>query len=195
MVFSFHFHSFFTSVRKQFIFIILSLAYISASIDQANAQTPEVETAGDILLVTLPATAITTTLLLEDYEGLGQFAEGFFLNKILTFSLKGIIGRERPDGDGFDSFPSGHTSTTFQSASFIQRRYGWKFGIPAYALATFTGFSRVNADRHYVADVIVGAALGIGCTYAFTTPYEKQDFQVNVSGDTNGFMIRFDYRF
>jgi membrane-associated phospholipid phosphatase len=183
------------SNNKQFLLgLILFSVFLLKPVDM-NAQTPGVETAGDVTLVTLPATAIATTLLIKDHEGLGQFAEGFFLNKILTFSIKGIVGRERPDGDGFDSFPSGHTSTTFQSASFIQRRYGWKYGIPAYALATFTGFSRVNADRHYVADVLVVAALGIGCTYVFTTPYEKQDYQVNITGDTNGFLVGFSYRF
>ncbi len=182
------------SITNQ-LFVTLCIISFLFHFHKGHAQTPEVETAGDIILATLPATAIATTLLIKDHEGLGQFAEGFFLNQILTFSLKGIIGKERPDGDGFDSFPSGHTSTTFQSASFIQRRYGWKYGIPAYALASFTGFSRINADRHDIADVLVGAALGIGCTYAFTTPYEKQDYQISLTGGTDSIMIGFNYRF
>ena len=159
------------------------------------AQSAGIETIGDMFLFTLPATALSTTIITKDKKGLGQFAKGFGLNKILTFSLKEIVGRERPDGVGFDSFPSGHTSTTFQSASFIQRRYGWKYGIPAYALAGFTGFSRINADRHYLSDVLVGAAIGIGCTYLFTKPYEKQDYQLSISGNTRGFMFSFRYNF
>jgi len=158
-------------------------------------QSSGIETSGDVILYTLPATAITTTLLLKDYEGTEQFAEGFFLNKIITFGLKGIVKKERPDGDGFDSFPSGHTSTTFQSAAFIQRRYGWKYGIPAYLLAGWTGYSRIDADRHDLADVLTGAVIGVASSYLFTKPYEKQTYDLSLSGGLDGVMVRFSYRF
>ncbi len=182
---------------KYFLKKVLTVVFTLCLLQFNNsvAQSSEIETIGDVFLYTLPATALSTTIITKDKKGLGQFVKGFGLNKILTFSLKEIVGRERPDGIGFDSFPSGHTSTTFQSASFIQRRYGWKYGIPAYALAGFTGFSRINADRHYLSDVLVGAAIGIGCTYLFTTPYEKQDYQISLSGNTKGFTFSFRYTF
>jgi membrane-associated phospholipid phosphatase len=162
---------------------------------ECGAQSNGIRTTGDVILVTLPATALTTSLLLKDNQGLGQFAKGFGLNQILTFGFKGLVGKRRPDGIGLDSFPSGHTSTTFQSASFIQRRYGWKYGIPSYLLAGFTAYSRINANRHDLADVLAGAALGIGCTYLFTTPYENQDYQISISGSTKGFMFSLRYSF
>jgi membrane-associated phospholipid phosphatase len=176
---------------------VLSLVFLLSILNCnfSQAQSSEVETAGTVILGILPATAAVTTLVLKDFEGMEQFAGGFILNQAITFSLKNIVRKERPDGDGFDSFPSRHTSTSFQSASFIQRRYGWKYGIPAYALASFSGFSRINADKHDIVDVVVGAALGIGCTYMFTTPYEKQDYQVSLSGSTNNVMVGFSYTF
>ena len=82
------------------------------------------------------------------------------------------IDKERPNNGNNDSFPSGHTSTAFQGAAFIQKRYGWKYGAPAYVAASFVGYSRVEADKHHLEDVIAGAAIGILSSYYFTTPYK-----------------------
>lgn len=178
---------------KLFLFLVIGLSVFNTNI--CFSQTKGIETAGDVILISLPLTALSTSIFLKDKEGTEQFAKAFLVNKLVTFSLKGIISKQRPDGIGFDSFPSGHTSTTFQSASFIQKRYGWKYGVPAYALASFTAYSRINADRHDFADVLVGAAIGIGSSYIFTTPFEKQSAQVFVSGGLNNFMVGFSYRF
>jgi membrane-associated phospholipid phosphatase len=68
--------------------------------------------------------------------------------------------RSRPEGTGF-SFPSGHTTVTFASATVLQRHFGWKVGLPAYAVASYVAASRVEMQRHYLSDVAFGAALGI----------------------------------
>ncbi len=77
-----------------------------------------------------------------------------------TIGLKQVVRRDRPEGTGF-SFPSGHTATAFASATVLQRRFGWKAGIPAYGIATYVAASRVEMQRHYLSDVAFGAALGI----------------------------------
>ena len=79
-------------------------------------------------------------------------------------TLKLLIDKQRPNMENNNAFPSGHTSTTFQSASFIQRRYGWKYGIPAYILSSYTGITRLTADKHDVIDIVAGAVVGIGST-------------------------------
>ena len=48
----------------------------------------------------------------------------------------------------------------FTSATLLERNSGALVGVPAYALATFTGFARVEAGRHYPSDVLAGAAIG-----------------------------------
>ncbi len=104
-----------------------------------------VEAAGDVLQFVLPATAAGLALGLEDNEGLFEFGKSAALTLGATYALKYTIDEERPDGGGY-SFPSGHTSISFASAEFLRKRYGWSYGIPAYAAATFVGYSRVEAD-------------------------------------------------
>lgn len=67
-----------------------------------------------------------------------------------------------------------HSSVSFTSASFIQRRYGWEWGIPAYVLSTYVAWSRVYSKKHDGWDVLAGAAIGIGCSYIFTRPFAKR---------------------
>jgi len=131
-----------------------------------------VEIAGDALLVMIPSSSYATTFLLDDEEGRYQFYKSFFTNLGVTFTLKYTINKPRPDDNSGYSFPSGHTSTTFQSATFINRRYGWKYGIPAFIGAGFVGWSRIESNQHDWIDVTAGAALGILCGYYFTQPLE-----------------------
>jgi hypothetical protein len=42
----------------------------------------------------------------------------------------------------------------------FERHYGWKWGVPAYALAATMGYSRIVRDKHYLSDVVAGATLG-----------------------------------
>jgi membrane-associated phospholipid phosphatase len=78
----------------------------------------------------------------------------------LTLALKETSRRSRPQGGGF-SFPSGHTAMSFATATVLQQQFGWKVGIPAYAVASYVAASRVQMKRHYLSDVTFGAALGI----------------------------------
>jgi membrane-associated phospholipid phosphatase len=82
------------------------------------------------------------------------------LSQALTAGIKMSVGRERPDGTQY-SFPSGHSSVTFATATVLQRNFGWKVGVPAYGLATYVAASRVQGERHFLSDVAFGAALGI----------------------------------
>ena len=76
----------------------------------------------------------------------------------LTYGLKAAVRRDRPDETGY-SFPSGHASVTFASATVLQRHFGWK-GALAYSVSAYVAASRLHENRHYLSDVIFGAALG-----------------------------------
>lgn len=78
----------------------------------------------------------------------------------MTHAIKVSVRRLRPDGGRY-SFPSGHTSAAFATATVLQRDLGWKAGMTAYLVASYIGASRAAANKHYVSDVVVGAALGV----------------------------------
>lgn len=131
-----------------------------------------VENAGDVVRTIIPALAYGTTFYLHDSDGRSQFYKAFFTNLGTTYALKALVDKTRPDQSDDDSFPSGHSSVAFQGAAFIQIRYGWKYGIPAYLGAAFVAWSRVDSDNHYTTDVLAGAAIGIASSLIFTRPYK-----------------------
>lgn len=133
-----------------------------------------IRTSTDVALVALPVATIAGVLIAGDKEGFIQGLEVAGGTVATTFLLKWITNERRPDGSNMHSFPSGHTSFTFAAASFLQRRYGWKFGVPAYAIATYVAWGRVYSKRHHVWDAVAGAAIGAGFAYLFTTPFVKK---------------------
>ncbi len=80
--------------------------------------------------------------------------------------LKYTICRPRPDGSALNSFPSGHTSIAFMTATMLHKEYGhispW-VSIGAYSCATLTGLTRQLNNRHWMGDVLMGAGIGIVC--------------------------------
>jgi membrane-associated phospholipid phosphatase len=99
----------------------------------------------------------------------GELVQAQLISQVLTYGIKGSVRRSRPEGGGF-SFPSGHTTAAFASATVLQRHFGWKVGFPAYAAATYVAASRVQGQRHYLSDVAFGAALGVVAGRTVTVP-------------------------
>jgi membrane-associated phospholipid phosphatase len=83
------------------------------------------------------------------------------VTQALTFGLKASVRRERPDGQGGLSFPSGHASTTFATATVLASHFGWRVAVPGYLVATYVASSRLHENRHNASDVIFGAAVGV----------------------------------
>lgn len=100
--------------------------------------------------------------------------ESFALSSLFTRIPKIIAGRERPDnlqGEGpfaikgpfyGSSFPSGHTTAAFSVASVIATQYRETKWVPvaAYSVASLVGLSRIYDNKHWLTDVIGGAAIG-----------------------------------
>ena len=133
----------------------------------------DIETAGNVLRILLPVTACAMTSGFDDTEGRHQFYRSFISTVGVTYGLKAVIKKDRPDGNGNDAFPSGHSAMAFSGASFIQRRYGFKYGAWAYTAAAFVGWSRIDANQHDFTDVCAGALIGMGGTWLFTKPFKK----------------------
>lgn len=92
----------------------------------------------------------------------------------VTQSLKRIIRYPRPDGEDYHSFPSGHTTTAFTNATILHEEYGQRsvlYSIGGYGTATAVGALRVLNNKHWAADVLMGAAVGIGATKVLYISY------------------------
>ncbi len=92
----------------------------------------------------------------------GGFSTGIMLSTV--YAVKYGLGRLRPDGSTYNSFPSGHTAMAFTSATLLHKEYGYLspwVSIAGYSVATVTGISRALNNRHWLSDIVVGAGVGI----------------------------------
>ncbi len=99
----------------------------------------------------------------------------FLASSVVTRATKTITNRYRPfekysfiikrdDESGGHSFPSGHTSSAFCTATSLSLRYRkWYVIAPAYIFATSVGWARMYQGVHYPSDVLAGALVG-ACT-------------------------------
>jgi len=88
--------------------------------------------------------------------------EAFLINGVFTEGLKYITHRKRPNGGDNMSFPSGHASNTAAFSASVSEMYDWNpwIAIPLYLTTAFVGVSRIQAQEHYLSDVIAGITLG-----------------------------------
>lgn len=100
----------------------------------------------------------------------------------LTQGSKYLLDVQRPYG-GRRSFPSGHTAAAFLGAELIRMDYGNAYGAAAYAIAVATGFLRMYNDRHWMSDVLGGAAIGVLSAHIghWLLPFERSVFGWNGS--------------
>ena len=123
---------------------LLSTLFFLNSFSPSAQNRKTIETTTDILMFITPVAGFAGSLAIGDYQGTKQIIFSGAMNMAMTYALKYVIRKERPDHSDHHAFPSSHTSVSFQGASFIQRRYGWKFGLPAYLLSAYGGWGRAD---------------------------------------------------
>jgi membrane-associated phospholipid phosphatase len=147
---------------------IVALAVIVACSSGARADTAEYHLAkfasdeGNLYFLTLGVFLPLATAGKEGRDHTLRIGDALCTDAILTEALKSATHEKRPDGDGYDSFPSGHASAAFAVAT-AESHFHPKQAPYWYAGATLIAWSRVRLDRHSAQDVVAGAALG---TYA-----------------------------
>ncbi|MCX6315572.1 MAG: phosphatase PAP2 family protein [Sphingobacteriales bacterium] len=100
----------------------------------------------------------------------------FVLSSVITQATKRIVKRERPfdkysfivkrsSGGGY-SFPSGHTSAAFTTATSLSLLFPkWYVVVPAFLWAGSVGYARMYQGVHYPSDVLTGALVGAGSAW------------------------------
>ncbi|UCE24833.1 MAG: phosphatase PAP2 family protein [Candidatus Zixiibacteriota bacterium] len=112
-------------------------------------------------------------------EGVTYLSKGLFARERPLPRLHADIAALRKEVDiSYDrqSFFSGHTSGAFFAAAFVNKRLrsimrtelsdgeyrNWRWASPVlmYGWASFVGWSRIHAYKHYVSDILAGALAG-----------------------------------
>lgn len=162
--------------------VVLAGGWDQSISDWATTNTPIYGSEGNadawsnrLLAVSYVSMLATTFLVVDDNPWTGRLEatavqhSGALLASGLTYGLKVTTNRTRPDSSDDKSFPSGHTSKAFSFATSTRwnvRSSSLSGGMQAVtivttqAVAAGTAWSRVEAGRHYLSDVLVGAALG-----------------------------------
>ncbi len=169
-----------------------ALAFIPAAYAKNEASWA---TASDIGAYGLTAVAIGLPVVQKDSPGALQAAGSIAAATLISTGLKYTFPELRPDGSNRRSFPSGHTSLAFAAASSLYRRQGASIGIPAFAVATFVGVARVQADKHHWYDAVAGAGIGLAAGLLITNHRPDQRTALVPWGDTKGGGISFAMRF
>ncbi|GAB7141224.1 phosphatase PAP2 family protein [Deferribacterales bacterium RsTz2092] len=137
----------------------------------------DTRSAGNTLMYAVPLYALALTGYHLDGYGSLQLIAATGVTQLASEGLKSATKEKRPDyksGDSKKSFPSGHAAGAFSGATFIHRRYGLNQAIVPYMAATFVAYSRVDARKHYVHDVVAGAAIAGLFSYLIARPLEKK---------------------
>ena len=181
-------------IKKIVTALLLVIMFAPKSMAQEQIEISDsqkgVRISSDVLLVAMPVATLTGLLINHDWEGLKQGAFTAVTTLGATYLLKYTIKKTRPDGSDNRSFPSAHTSSVFANATFLQRRYGWKLGVPAFVVATYVGWARTYAKKHDWWDVLAGAAIGAGSALIYTRPFaEKHELKIAPVSDGQNFGI------
>lgn len=110
------------------------------------------------------------------------FAKSELMMMALVYPLKKWVGDKRPDSGTANAWPSGHTTQAFVAAAFLDHEYRHKsiwISVASYSCATTVAVFRILNDRHWSADVLAGAGIGILVTNVayWTHQYKWKNFK------------------
>jgi membrane-associated phospholipid phosphatase len=100
------------------------------------------------------------------------------LSQAFIHSVKFAVRRDRPTGECC-SFPSGHSASAFAAASVLERHFGGYRGAwPTLLIASYVAASRLHDNRHFVSDVVFGAAIGVATGWTVVGRHGRAEFSV-----------------
>lgn len=110
------------------------------------------------------------------------------LAQAVTHGTKQIVRRDRPTGECC-SFPSGHATSAFAAAAVLERHLGYRGSWPFIAGAMYVGASRLVDNRHFLSDVMFGAAVGTAAGWTVVGEHGKNEYSMQPIPLQGGMMI------
>ncbi len=156
-----------------------------------------IESAGTAVAIAMPIVAGGISLAHDqDWTGVAQMGVVTLATVGTAYGLNRITHETRPDGSDDHSLPSDTAALAFAPAAFLWDRYGWRYGVPAYAAAAFVGYSRVDAKKHHWYDVAASAGIAWGYSQIFTTEYhERYHISSNLYATPDGAYVHVSMNF
>jgi hypothetical protein len=105
-----------------------------------------------------------------------------------VYGIKYSVQRDRPTGECC-SFPSGHAAGAFAAASVLERHFGYRASWPALVGASYVAMSRLVDNRHFLSDVVFGAALGEATGWTVVGRHGKSSYALQPVPIRGGIMV------
>lgn len=135
--------------------------------------------AGPIISFATPVSLLAVAYFKQDKALLNQaYLSGASVigATLITQAMKYAFDRKRPYNsypqiqnavtESSPSFPSGHTSAIFATATSLSLAFPkWYVIAPAYTVAASVAYSRMFLGVHYPSDVLAGMIIGAGSAY------------------------------
>ena len=156
----------------------------------------DIETLGTGVAIALPLVAGGISYFKHDTMGLAQLTVETVFTVGTAYALKNIVRERRPDGSDYQSFPSDTTALAASGSSYLWGRYGWQYGLPAFAATQFVSYSRIQAKKHHWYDTLASSAIAAGYGYALTTPFKrKYNIDTSLDASPEGAALHLSYNF
>ncbi|MEK9656936.1 MAG: phosphatase PAP2 family protein [bacterium] len=127
------------------------------------------------------------TIRSSDFKKL--YINAFFTNLSISYALKFITHQERPNRANYRSFPSAHTSVSFQTAVFVHKGFGDFYGFLAYTFAIGMAYSRVDSNAHDIQDVVAGAFIGSLTSLCYLDYFDSQRYTLSSNFNNGAYFL------
>ena len=100
------------------------------------------------------------------------------VSSTLMYGIKVSVRRDRPTG-ACCSFPSGHATVTFATASVLERHFGYRGSWPMWIIGGYVATSRLIDNQHFASDVVFGSALGVAAGWTVVGRHGRDTFAMS----------------
>ena len=108
----------------------------------------------------------------------------------IVHGIKYSVQRDRPTGECC-AFPSGHAASAFAAASVLERHLGYRGWWPAMVAASYVATSRLVDNRHFLSDVVFGAAVGEAAGWTVVGRHGRTEYALQPVPVRGGVMLAF----
>ena len=153
--------------------LFAALPLSAAQADIASKSTEK--TAGEAIAYSLPVAAVTVSLFHDDdWTGIEEYSFVGLSTLGTTVLIRRFVREKSPDGKSDHAFPSLQAAVGSPAESYLWRRYGWEYGLPAFILEHSASFLLDRAGKHHFVDGLAVSAISAGFSWMAVTPYHKR---------------------